>query len=130
MSERVEEESIYATSTALAALVRIAQHHGLSFTADELIRAFPFQGPEATPALLLRIATRIGMQGRSVRINRGELGTLAQSVPAILVLEDGRAVLLDRVHQRDGADLALIEDPGSDSGISALIDEARLFDIW
>jgi len=130
MSERIEDDSVYATSTAIAALVRIAQHHGLSFKADELIRAFPFRGPEATPALVLRIAARIGLQGRSVRIKRGELRTLAESLPAILVLGDGRAVLLDRVHQRDGADLALIEDPGSDSGISALIDEPRLFDIW
>ncbi len=121
---------MHYTSTAVAALVRIAQHYGLTFSVDELIRAHPFTGPEPGPALLLRMAERTGLRGQRVQIKRGELGTLARSTPAILVLSDGRAVLLDRVHERDGTHLALIEDPVSDRGISALIDEPRLFDNW
>jgi subfamily B ATP-binding cassette protein HlyB/CyaB len=130
MRQRADGEEVYQSSTAVAALVHIAAHHGLTYSADELIRAHPFDGPEPPPALLLKMVERTGLRGRLLRVQRGELGTLAGSVPAILHLSDGRAVLLDRVHQRDGMHLALIEDPASASGVSALVDEPRLFDIW
>ena len=117
-------------STAVAALTRIARHHGLTFSAAELIRANPFDGAEPSPALLLKMAERSGLQGQLLRIKRGELATLVNSVPAILLLSDSRAVLLERVHQRDGANLAMVEDPVARTGVSALVDEPRLFDIW
>jgi ATP-binding cassette subfamily B protein len=130
MSERIESDGVYQGSTAVAALVRVAQHFGLTFSVDEVMRAQPFDGPEPSPALLIKMAGRVGLRAQALRIKRGELGTLEGSTPAILVLSDGRAVLLERVHHRDGVHLALIEDPGSASGVSALIDEPRLFDIW
>jgi ATP-binding cassette, subfamily B, bacterial HlyB/CyaB len=128
MSGQMDDEAI--SSTAVAALVRVARHHGLIFSTDELVRANPFDGAEPTAGLLLKMAARTGLQGQLARIKRGELQSLARSVPAVLLLSDGRAILLERVHERDGACLALIEDPASRSGVSALIDEPRLFDIW
>ena len=130
MPQRIDGEEAYHGSTAVAALVRVAQHHGLTFSVAEFVRANPFDGPEPSPALLLRMAERAGLRGQLMHIERGELGTLARTVPALLILSDGRTVVLDRVHERDGTHLALIEDPASNSGISALIDEPRLFDIW
>jgi ATP-binding cassette subfamily B protein len=118
------------TSTAVAALARVARHHGLTFSVDELVRSNPFDGPEPAPELLVKMAERTGLRGQLLHIQRGELHELAQGVPAILLMRDGRAVILERVHQRDGATLALLEDPASHSGISALVDEPRLFDTW
>jgi ATP-binding cassette subfamily B protein len=129
MAEQSGEDGFYG-STAVAALARIARHHGLTFSAQELIRANPFEGPEPSPALLLKMAERAGLQGQILRIRRGELATLVKSVPAILLLSDGRAVLLERVHQRDGANLAMVEDPVCRTGVTALVDEPRLFDVW
>jgi ATP-binding cassette subfamily B protein len=130
MPEQVTGEPTRPTSTAIVVLVRIARHYGLTFSVDELLRAHQFQGAEPPAALLLKIAERMGLSAQLLHIKRGELADLTRAVPAILLMSDGRAVLLERVHRRDGANLALIEDVASDRGVSALIDEPRLFDNW
>jgi ATP-binding cassette subfamily B protein len=130
MSQRNDSEETSHASTAVAALVRVAGHHGLTYSVDELVRANHFDGAEPTPELLLKMAERAGLSGQISKIERGELASLAESVPAILLMSDGRAVLLERVHQRDGASFALVEDITSNPPVSALIDEPRLFHAW
>ncbi len=115
----------------MAALVRIAKHYGLDFHADELIRANPFEGLEPAPALLRKMAERMGLRARLIKIKQGELSTLGgASLPAVLILNDARAVLLMKVHQEGGATKALIEDPAADGSVNALLDESRLFEYW
>lgn len=130
MLESANDEAVQHTSTAVAALVRVARHHGLTFTVDELVRANRFAGREPAPALLLKMAERAGLSGQLRRIKRGELASLAGAVPAIMLMSDGTAVLLERVHQKDGASFALLEDVAATTGLSALVDEPRLFDNW
>ena len=113
MTERTRSETESHASTAVAALARVAVTMELTFGVDELIRANPFEGSEPAPKLLLKIAERAGLRGQLQHIKRGDTGELAQSVPAILLMSDGRAVLLEQVHQRDGANLALLDDPAS-----------------
>jgi ATP-binding cassette subfamily B protein len=119
-----------ADSTAVAALVRVARHHGLEYSAEELIRAHQFEGPEPAPALLSKMAERAGLQAKAARIQRGELAGLADSLPAIMLLPQGKALILEKVHDQDGVKLALIEDPGSATGTTVLVDEPRLFESW
>ena len=119
-----------ADSTAVAALVRVARHHGLEYSAEELIRAHQFEGPEPAPALLSKMAERAGLQAKAARIQRGELAGLADSLPAIMLLPQGKALILEKVHDQDGVKLALIEDPGSAAGTTVLVDEPRLFESW
>lgn len=130
MIQESNEPTADSVSTAVAALVRVAKHHGLEFRVDELIRANQFEGPEPSPALLRKMAERAGLRARLVTFKRGELRQLAESVPAILLLNDGRAVLLERVQQDNNTSRALVEDPSSASGVSALLDESRLFEFW
>jgi len=117
-------------STGVAALVSVAKHFGLDFQEDELIRAHPFEGAEPSPPLLRKMAEGAGMRARLLTIQRGELSSLAGSVPAILLLSDGRAVVLERVQQEGEICRALVEDPSADDEVSALLDEARLFEFW
>ena len=119
-----------ADSTAVAALVRVARHHGLEYSAEELIRAHQFEGPEPAPALLSKMAERAGLQAKAARIQRGELAGLADSLPAIMLLPQGKVLILEKVHDQDGVKLALIEDPGSATGTTVLVDEPRLFESW
>jgi ATP-binding cassette subfamily B protein len=130
VSSSNEKAAAACSSTAIAALVRVARHHGLQFRADELLRANYFEGTEPSPPLLRKIAERAGLRAKLVTIKRGQLSVLASTVPAILLLADGRAVLLEKVHQDGAAYRALIEDPASAGGVTALLDEARLFDLW
>ena len=118
------------TSTGLKALVRIAAHYGLTVDYQQLLRANPFDTEEPSPALLIKIAERVGLRGKIIRIQRGDLAKLAGSVPAILLLPNGKAAVITRIEQREGASFALIDELESELGISALYDEARLIEFW
>ena len=130
MSQRDAKRPPGRISTGVAALVSVAKHFGLDFQEDELIRAHPFEGAEPSPPLLRKMAEGAGMRARLLTIQRGELSSLAGSVPAILLLSDGRAVVLERVQQEGEICRALVEDPSADDEVSALLDEARLFEFW
>jgi subfamily B ATP-binding cassette protein HlyB/CyaB len=117
-------------STAGRALVRIAAHYGLTLDPQQLMRSHPFATEEPSPALLLKIADSAGLRGKLMRIKPGELGRLARFVPAILLLPNGKAGVVNRVHQGGGASCALIDELESESGLSALYDEPRLFQFW
>ena len=111
--------------------MRVAKHYGLDFHADEIIRANPFEGLEPSPPLLRKMAERMGFRARLLKIKSGELRSLeGASLPAIVILNDGRAVLLQKVHHEAGATKALIEDPAAAGAVNALLDESRLFDYW
>lgn len=118
-------------STAVRALVRVATHYGLTLNPQQLIRAHPFTTPEPSAALLLKMAEGTGLRGKVMRIKRGELGRLERLVPAILLLPNGKAAVINRVrHREEGASCALIDELESESGLSALYDEPRLFQFW
>jgi ATP-binding cassette, subfamily B, bacterial HlyB/CyaB len=117
-------------STALRALIRAARHYGLTLDAQQLIRNYPFDTEEPSTAQLLKMAEGVGLRGKLIRINRGELTKLATQVPAILLLPNGKAALINRVEQVDGACFALIDELESQGGLTALYDEPRLFEFW
>ena len=117
-------------STALLAVVRVARHFGLLLDPDQLARAYPFAGNEPPTARLPKMIESTGLTARVVRIKPGQLITLAQSVPAILRLPNGKSLLLEAVQERDGGCFALVNDLETGPGISAIVDEQRLFDAW
>lgn len=120
----------HQNSTAIRALVRVAASHGLTLNAEQLVRAHPFDTTEPSIAALLKIAERTGLSGKVMRIKRGELGKLSRFAPAILVLPNGKAAVINRVQQTGGATFALIDELESDAGFSVLYDEPRLFELW
>jgi ATP-binding cassette subfamily B protein len=117
-------------STAVRALVRVAAQHGLTLDSQQLIRAHPFDAEEPSAALLLKMAEDTGLRGKLIRIKRGELAKLERFVPAILLLPDGRAAVINRVQFERGVSFALIDELESECGLSALCDEPRLFEFW
>jgi ATP-binding cassette, subfamily B, bacterial HlyB/CyaB len=117
-------------SSAVKALIRVARHHGLTLDTQQLIRNHPFETEEPGTALLMKMAEGVGFRARLILIRRGELAKLARMAPAILVLPNGRAALIDRVEQVDGACVALIDELESERSLTALYDEPRLFEFW
>jgi ATP-binding cassette, subfamily B, bacterial HlyB/CyaB len=117
-------------STAVTALIRVARHYGLTLDAQQLIRSHPFETEEPSTALLLKMAEDVGLRGKLMRIKRGELTKLARLAPAILLLPNGKAALINRVEQVEGAAFALIDELESERGLTALYDEPRLFEFW
>ena len=118
------------SSSAVRALVRVAAFYGLTLNPQQLVRAHPFDTDEPGTGVLLKMAAGAGLRGKLMRIKRGELARLAKSVPAILLLPNGKAALINRVEHSNGASYALIDEFESERSLSALYDEPRLFEFW
>lgn len=117
-------------STSVRALIRVAAHYGLTLNPQQLVRAHPFDTEEPAPAVLMKMAERAGLRGKLIKIKRGELGTLSRFTPAILLLPNGRAALIERVQRGGGASCALVDELESERDLSVLYDEPRLFEFW
>jgi ATP-binding cassette subfamily B protein len=117
-------------STVVRALVRVAASHGVTLNPNQLIRAHPFKTEEPSVPVLFEMAERNGLRGKAMRIKRGEVWKLARLVPAILIMPNGKAAVINRVEHGKGASCALIDELDSESSLSVLYDEPRLFEFW
>ena len=117
-------------ATALRALSRLASRHGLQLSPDQLRRNYPFDGDEPPVQQLIRIAEGSGFSVKRLNIRAGELAKLAGATPCLLLLNNGRYALLDRIQTGSGAPTALLEDLEGAEGTSLLLDEPRLFQVW
>jgi subfamily B ATP-binding cassette protein HlyB/CyaB len=117
-------------STALLALVKVAAHHGINLDAEQIVRSNPFSTAEPSPALLLKIAQRAGLKARRMHVKRGELASVSQLAPLIMLDPSGRASLIKSIRQTSGASVALVDQFDSGREITALYDEPRLFQFW
>jgi ATP-binding cassette subfamily B protein len=130
LRNQLEDQGEQITSTVVRALVRVAASHGLTINPQQLARAHPFDTGEPSVPVLLKMAEGSGLRGKVMRIKRGELGKLARLVPAILLLPNGKAAVINRIRQGNGAASALIDELDSESGSNVLYDEPRLFQFW
>ena len=119
-------------SSALRALARVGARHGLQLSPSQLRRTSPFDGPEPKVGLLMRIAERSGFAVKRLKVRPGELRRLATVLPALLLLSNGRAVVIQRLQESpNGAPALLVEEfPEGDAPREQLLDEPRLFAQW
>jgi len=83
----------------LDCLTFLCRFHGAPRSAQVLTAGLPLDGGRLTPSLLVRAAERVGFGARIFRRTIPQIPKMV--LPAILVLEDGRAcVLLDYVKRR------------------------------
>ena len=61
----------------LACLAMVASHHGMVLPLRELRRRFPLSLKGASLSRLLDVARRLGLTGRALRLELGELAQLA-----------------------------------------------------
>jgi ATP-binding cassette subfamily C protein LapB len=81
-----------AVDPLLGCLKKIAKHHNSPASSDSLIAGLPLVEGRLTPALFERAAGRLGF---STRIVERPLSELHQMIlPAVLLLKDGRAIIL------------------------------------
>jgi ATP-binding cassette subfamily C protein LapB len=101
------DESAGPQDALLEALVYVARAHGRRVSREGLTAGLPLQGTRLTPSLVSRAAERVGLESRIVECSLEALGD--DCLPAILLLQDGRAcVLVER-----GAESARIVESGT-----------------
>lgn len=94
----------------LDCLVFLSQFHGNPKSPEVLKAGLPFGGPRLTPSLFVRAADRIGFKARIVKRRLAKISKLV--LPAVLILEDGRACVLLEFEGRRKAKVMLPEAGG------------------
>ena len=115
-----------AISTALQCLVMAARHHGVHFSANQLIREHALGPGEPSARKLATVAAAHGLTVGKIRLRPRDALKLARSLPAILRLKNGNSVLLTAVAGKGEAATATVLDPAVGEATPLLTELARL----
>jgi ATP-binding cassette, subfamily B, bacterial HlyB/CyaB len=116
---------------ALDALVYVARSHGIDTSADALSRRFVVQPGAMTGAALVALAGEIGLRARILNAGWDDLPRFGNVLPAILKLDDGKALVLDAVvDDATVGRVAVVRDPSAGGDARALVDRDQLCRAW
>lgn len=115
---------------ALNALAMVAGTLGLRVSAEKLQRDHGRDGRELTLAQLARVADRLGLRARRVRLTWKHLLGLGKAFPAILRLDDGTVAVAERIGEERGVPVVQLRHPGNPDGKAIPVDELRLSRAW
>ncbi|MFN8828262.1 MAG: peptidase domain-containing ABC transporter [Labrys sp. (in: a-proteobacteria)] len=115
---------------ALNALAMVAGTLGLRVSAEKLQRDHGRDGRELTLAQLARVADRLGLRARRVRLTWKHLVGLGNAFPAILRFDDGTVAVAERIGEEKGVPVVLLRHPGNPDGKAIPVDELRLSRAW
>jgi ATP-binding cassette subfamily B protein len=117
--------------SVLATFASLARLHGVDTTLEALRRQYAF-GKEGLPAgALVSVAEDLRLEARWTDMTWSRLPKLRNVLPAMLLLRDGSAIILESVGDEAGAGvLAQVRDtrPGGDA--YATINETQMAAIW
>jgi subfamily B ATP-binding cassette protein HlyB/CyaB len=113
----------------LDALIFIARQRGVHLSRDQIMRESQLSSPAVTVPPLLQIAHRAGLRAHRVPLRWSDLFALGTALPAILVLQDGSALILQEV-RRGQIETVVLLDPSSAEQLTVRVDEVRLAQAW
>jgi ATP-binding cassette, subfamily B, bacterial HlyB/CyaB len=118
-------------SSVLYALAAVATRLGIDTTARHLKRSYAFVGSEPASTIVVAIARDLGLEARKLVMRWQDLPRLKKSLPAILRLRDGGALVLEGVRDdATGGRMAVLRDPTAPPDALLAIDETRLSEVW
>jgi len=101
---------VTANDPLLGSLVIVAEYFGHSVPASHLVSGLPLAEGRLTPKLFSRAAARVGLSARIIKRPLAELPSIL--LPAIVLMNDGRAVVLTALGRKN----ATVVVPESGSG--------------
>lgn len=118
-------------SSTFHAIVAIARRLGLEVSYQELRRNYSLPSGEPDTRAIIAIARDIGMEARAVATKFRNLPQLSKTLPAIIRVNDGAALILESARIDPGAGaIAILSDPMVNNGNLTPVDEATLKSIW
>ena len=112
------------------ALAEIARRSGIDTTVEHLCRSYVFKGHEPSSDILVAVGRELGLEGRVVHFRWAELAKLRKSLPAIVRLRDGSALILEAVQQTEAGIAPVLRDPRAPSDALVTVDEPALTSQW
>jgi len=117
-------------SSLLEALVIAARHHGVHLSAQQLIRDHLLDASGPSLAQLLNVAAASGLRATVTRLGWADLGNLAKTLPALVLLRNGSAMVLRRVDISGPLPNVVLQDPNARADLPLVLDEARFSAAW
>ncbi|HEU4845714.1 MAG TPA: peptidase domain-containing ABC transporter [Burkholderiaceae bacterium] len=114
--------------TVVQCLTAIAQHHGLQVHPERLIDDYALGAAEPGDALVLRIATEIGLKARVGHLDWDTLLAQGGVFPLIARLDNGNAVIVVGVRSEDNK--VVILDPLEEGAGLILLDREQFASRW
>lgn len=103
-----EGDDVARFDSLLGCLVAMARHHERALPGPALVAGLPLPGGQLTPSFVERAAARAGLAAKIVREPLSKISKLL--LPAILIMEDERAVVLFSRDDRGQATVVIPED--------------------
>lgn len=108
--DRPEDRLGGADDPLLDCLVFLTRYHGNPKSRAVLTAGLPMAGPRMSASLFVRAAERVGLSAKVVRRRLWDIPRLV--LPAVLILDQGRACVLLSLSKRDKAEIYLPETGG------------------
>lgn len=115
--------------TVIQCLTAIAQHHGLQVNPERLIEEYALKVEEPGDALLLRMATEVGLKARVDTLSWTGLMDQNGVFPLLARRKDGTAVIVVGAKADNGGKVAVL-DPGSPNATVVLQERDAFCAAW
>jgi ATP-binding cassette subfamily B protein len=115
--------------TTLQCLTAIAQHHGLQVNPERLIHDYALSAEEPSSAMLLRMASSIGLKAKALKLTVQRLLGQQGVFPLLARMKDGNSVIVVGARSDEGGGIAIL-DPLGDLGTVTMVDPAAFDARW
>lgn len=118
--------------TVIQCLTAIARHHGLQINPERLIHEYALTDEEPSPALVLRMASEIGMKAENKKLSWDGLFAQKGVFPTLAHLTSGKGIIVVGVRPSEGDSEALVAilDPSADMTTAMWINREKFCSLW
>ena len=115
--------------TTLQCLTAIAQHHGLQVNPERLIHDYALTAEEPSSAMLLGMASSIGLKAKLRQLTVDKLLGQKGVFPLLARMKDGNSMIVVGARGDDGGVLAVL-DPLGDIGAVKMLEPSAFQALW
>ncbi|HWB51006.1 MAG TPA: peptidase domain-containing ABC transporter [Stellaceae bacterium] len=119
-----------AGASLIGCLAIVARQLGLQLSAPQLIREHVPDGGGLPVSRLMAIAEGCGLHSSRVRLNWPQLFKLGKTLPVIVLLRNGYAMVLRQTREEQQLSMVVLQDPGAHEDAPLILDEARFTAAW
>ncbi|MGA8613572.1 MAG: cysteine peptidase family C39 domain-containing protein, partial [Xanthobacteraceae bacterium] len=119
-----------APNSLLRALIIAARHRGIDLSEAQIRRDHRIGVGDLSTEELLRVAQASGLRAEHARLEWRDLMKMQGALPAILILDNGGAMVLLRVDANDQPPTVALRDPHAGELSLLVLDELRLARGW
>jgi len=114
----------------LDCLVIVARHHGFHLATKQIAHDNQLKPGPVGVSDLVHCARRAGLRAKYLSLGWKHLVRLRGSLPAILILKTGAAMVLTRVESTDALAQITLRDPVTPEDAPLVLDRVQLEDVW